>query len=134
MKSCKELFLKEADYFHSTNITLREDKSKVTTSSSSDEDFFYELDKTSGIRDSVQPTISSNIEALMYLECKSKELDILVNYPNIKQIFFKYNTSLPSSAPVERLFSCGQQIFVPRRNRLSDSTFEKLLFLKNKDL
>ncbi|KYQ49404.1 hypothetical protein ALC60_11509, partial [Trachymyrmex zeteki] len=51
----------------------------------------------------------------------------------VKQIFFKYDTLLPLLAPIERLFICGQQILIPRRNRLLDEMFKKLLFVKNKD-
>ncbi|KYN43856.1 hypothetical protein ALC56_01726, partial [Trachymyrmex septentrionalis] len=70
---------------------------------------------------------------LSYLEDKFKELDVLNLYPRIKQIFFKYNTLLPLSIPIERFFSCGHQILILHRNCLSDKMFKKLLFLKNKD-
>lgn len=134
METCKELFSKEIDNLYSQNITVFENKS--TSSSSGDKDFFRDIDKKKGGSSLAQPDITSNIEALSYLESKSKELDSLHSYPNVKKMFFKYNTSLPSSAPVERLFSSGQQIYVPRRNRLSvvNNIFEKLLFLRNKNL
>ena len=43
---------------------------------------------------------------------------------------FQYNTTLPSSAAVERLFSLGKDILKPKRCGLSDEHFEKLAFLK----
>ena len=43
----------------------------------------------------------------------------------VKQMFLRFNASpLPSSAPVERLFSVAGLIETPRRNRLSDKMFE----------
>ena len=48
----------------------------------------------------------------------------------VQAVFMRYNTSLTSSAAVERLFSSVGLIATSRRNRLSDSTFEKLLMLK----
>lgn len=72
---------------------------------------------------------------LDYINDKNKKLSSLFKYDIIKSIYLKYNTTLPSSAPVERIFSTGLEIFTPRRNRLSPKTFEHLLMLKyNRDI
>ena len=42
------------------------------------------------------------------------------------QQFVKYNTPIPSSAAVERMFSLGKDILKPKRSNLSDAHFEML--------
>uniref|UniRef100_A0A3B3SK52 BED-type domain-containing protein n=1 Tax=Paramormyrops kingsleyae TaxID=1676925 RepID=A0A3B3SK52_9TELE len=59
-------------------------------------------------------------EVMDYLRCGGYELHTLNQSPNIKNVFLKYNTPTPSSAPVEHFFSLGGIVLTPRRNRLSE--------------
>ncbi|XP_051927040.1 uncharacterized protein LOC127604142 isoform X1 [Hippocampus zosterae] len=45
-------------------------------------------------------------------------------------LFIKYNTPLPSSAAVERVFSTAGDIVRPKRTALANASFDKLVFLK----
>uniref|UniRef100_A0A3P9JNS2 Endonuclease/exonuclease/phosphatase domain-containing protein n=1 Tax=Oryzias latipes TaxID=8090 RepID=A0A3P9JNS2_ORYLA len=73
---------------------------------------------------------SADQEVMNYLSSGGFELDTLSNFSAVKKVFLKYNTPTPSSAPVEHLFSLGGLVLTPRRNRLSDSRFEKLLLMR----
>ena len=51
-------------------------------------------------------------------------------FPFMKKVFLKYNTTLGSQASVERAFSFAKLILGLRRGKLSDENFEKQLLLK----
>lgn len=77
----------------------------------------------------------AGIELLNFLEDRDKNLSMLKKYPRIDAVFRKFNSTLSSSAPVERLFSQALLIFTCRRNRISHRHFEMALLLKmNKEL
>ena len=63
-----------------------------------------------------------------------RSLSMLDKYPVVTSTFIYYNTTIPSSAPVET-FQLGEgpgggQVETARRNTLSDTSFERLLLLK----
>lgn len=70
------------------------------------------------------------LELLQYIEDKRTNLSILHEYPHLKKLFLRYNTCIPSSASVERLFSFATMVNEPRRHALTDENFEKLVVLK----
>ncbi|GBP48227.1 hypothetical protein EVAR_96816_1 [Eumeta japonica] len=73
----------------------------------------------------------TDLETLQYLRDEDTSLNIINIYPTIKKVFLRYNTCLPSSAPVERLFSYGGMIMRPHRRNMSDTLFEELVILKS---
>jgi len=78
--------------------------------------------------DSNDETFTDNVdaEATAYLG-DAKKLECLRKYPTVRKGFLKYNTTLPSSVPVERLFSLGALVLTPKRNQtqgLRDFAYE----------
>lgn len=73
-------------------------------------------------------------------ETSSEFLKLYENYSSIdqlkekkfvglKKLFLKYNSAMPSSASVERLFSCAKKVLSPSRTKLDDKNFEMQLLL-----
>ena len=92
------------------------------------EDLFSFMAENSAISSNTDSTIDQEIQD--FLNRDSTETQLVLKFPRILHAFLKFNASLPSSAAVERLFSAAGRILVPRRCKLSDSMFEKLVFLR----
>lgn len=73
----------------------------------------------------------AELETLHFLEDPRKDLASLDSYSLIKLLFVRFNTTLPSSAPVERLFSFAGMVYRPHRRGLTPELLEKLVVLKN---
>ena len=63
-----------------------------------------------------------------YLSNADVTITCLLNYPRLAEAL-KYNSPLRSSAAIERLDSCTGQMLVPRRCKVSDTLFQKLVCL-----
>lgn len=114
------------------NLNLKENVAENSVDTKfCEEDEFFELEEdlvfSASRRDLKR---KAELEFLQYLNDLDSQITSLNSYPTMKRLFYKYNTCLPSSAPVERLFSFAEIINAPRRHALSDAHFEQLVLLK----
>ena len=109
---------------YNDEMSIVEDRNPEPDVASQKKDFYeFESDEEESSRDSVEVEVTEYLSVAKKTECLHK-------FPTVKKIFLNYNTTIPSSAPVERLFSLGNLVLTPRRNRLTPSRFEKLLLLQ----
>ena len=66
----------------------------------------------------------------LFIKDKDVSLLTLEKYASIESCFIRYNTHLSTSGPIERIFSLTNYILNNKRSSLTDSMFEKLIFLK----
>jgi len=136
MNVCKTLFLNECSVVAATSEQFMNSviENEEIDSDTSDKEFYSNICSTSTNNISINNTDSetktlnyANLQGISFLSSNKKDLDILNQYPIIKEVFLKYNTTIPSSTPVEWLFSKVIQVLTPRRNRLNDKTFDMIL-------
>ena len=90
----------------------------------------FHLRKAQTTRRQFQTQPKCELKVLKYLEESKKDLSVLENFPLVKSLYLTFNAILPSSAPVERLFSLGGIINRPHRRGIMEKTFERRLLLK----
>jgi len=132
LTECNEMYTKISDIQQSTAVTSGDEDSD-----NNDQEFYsclYEHTSNGFSANDIRITNFSSVQALTFLNSPKKDMSVLEDYPVVKQVFLKYNTTIPSSAPVERLFSGAIQVLTQRRNRLGDKTFEMILCCKSKKI
>lgn len=124
----KSFFEQEIQRLHENNQALID---SVVECEDPDEDEFLPRESLASTR-RLSSDNNSEVaaEILHFLEDRDKNVEMLKKYPTIEKVYRKFNTTLSASAPIERLFSQALIIFTPRRNRISDSNFERALLLK----
>lgn len=108
--------------------------SELETTENAENSFFKRL-RVGERRTSSDDTLTFDVYKYLLQTINDPNLHQIKSMPLLEEMFRKYNTSLSSSAPVERIFSMALLIFTSRRNRISDQNFEKSLFVyKNREL
>lgn len=122
----RNLFLAAAKHkLESTRAETVPESHSVQASSSNDD--FFSFSRNPGTQ---HPEGTSDVECLQYLEDCSCDLECLNKYPLVRSLFIEYNAPIPSSAPVERLFSYAGMVLTCKRSCMSDTNFEQQLLLK----
>ena len=114
------------------------DLSRLANSSSSENDDSQDCNKSENFfqdfRKSRKRNRSGNDEATdivnRYFDEETGPIGSL--HHGLKKMFRKFNTPIPSSAAVERLFSLGKDVLKPKRSDLTDDHFEMLVFLRGR--
>src|SRR5215469_14626390 len=107
-------------------ITSLDVEMEEKCSDSGEDDFFKSLEGSS-----LTLHNKEDLETLNYFQDPSKNVSSLLKYLYVLRDSKQYNTPLPSSASVERLFSFAGMINNPKRTRLSDKKFEHLVLKAN---
>lgn len=122
-------FKKAVNEFSKISIVEDDCSSEVVSNKNQPEDvlnnFFSPWSNKSNSNNSAENEILN-----YFSKSPTKNLTSLNDTPLIKKVFLKYNTPLPSSAPIERIFSVGSAVLTKKRGRMTDANFEKIMMIK----
>lgn len=109
-------------------VELYNEMNEISTSQSqgASSDYMFSL-PTHDSPEDMFPTSTNTVESILttYLQMPCGEnFSAVKEFPLIHKLFMRYNTILPSSAAVERLFSYATMTDIPKLSRLSDKNFE----------
>lgn len=125
--NAKLILISECFKYSDESVTLADDNPR-TDDVGDDDDFFAQLNVQMIRRNSTENQIEAQVQR--YLSDDRKYDSILNEYPLVRNVYYRHNTTLSASAVVERLFSQSLIIFAARRNRISSENFEKTLLVK----
>ena len=116
------------------DITTSESSSGEGEKNETEEDYFCSLLKSEGRADR-KKDVSNEVKEWLLQPIVNRFKSPAIHpamFPSSTFVscFVKYNTAIPSSAAVERLFSLGKDILRSKRALLSDKHFEMPTFLK----
>lgn len=125
--ACKSYLIQECVRLSGTT-GMEDASSELTPTDSENDGFFVSFKRQTVRRNSIDTLAEDEVEK--YLKDDRKNVQILNEYPLIRNVYFRHNTTLASSGVVERLFSQSQMIFAPRRNRITSEHFEMSLLVE----
>ncbi|CAH2090543.1 unnamed protein product [Euphydryas editha] len=114
------------------SVKVRKLQENLQAQAQNDDDSYFVFETDSSEGEMTESLRSTRPEILMskYLADPDKDISMLNRHPEIKQVFIKYNTLMPSSGLVDRLFSYATIINLPKSHKLSDQMFEQRVVLK----